>query len=193
MLFWVFSNDSTWVQSQVKSYQKLKKWYLMPPCLTLSIIRYGSRVKWSNPVKGVAPFPIHWCSSYWKWSLWVTLDYSHQLYFISNKHSCYFNNCSYWSQQSPMLKSFCITACYEYWLPDTQLRSKSLFTWFPCLYLVVKFAIQYLTECYVSNVATVSEPRCPDSNESTITRTLTLDERFTYIRDREFWKETTNV
>ena len=22
-----------------------KKWYLMPPCLTLSIIRYGSRVK----------------------------------------------------------------------------------------------------------------------------------------------------
>ena len=35
-----------------------KKWYLMPPCLTLSIIRYGSRVKWSNPGKGVAPSPI---------------------------------------------------------------------------------------------------------------------------------------
>ena len=32
-------------QSQVESYQRLKKWYLMPPCLTLSIIRYGSRVK----------------------------------------------------------------------------------------------------------------------------------------------------
>ena len=47
----------TWVQSQVESYQRLKKWYLMPPCLTLSIIRYGSRVKWSNPGKGVAPFP----------------------------------------------------------------------------------------------------------------------------------------
>ena len=26
----------------------------MPTCLTLSIIRYGSRVKWSNPGKGVA-------------------------------------------------------------------------------------------------------------------------------------------
>ena len=26
----------------------------MPPCLTLSIIRYGSRVKWNNPGKGVA-------------------------------------------------------------------------------------------------------------------------------------------
>ena len=40
-----------------ESYQRLKKWYLMPPCLTLSIIRYGSRVKWSNPGKGIAPSP----------------------------------------------------------------------------------------------------------------------------------------
>ena len=52
----------TWVQSQVESYQRLKKWYLMPPCLTLSIIRYGSRVKWSNPGKGVAPSPTPWYS-----------------------------------------------------------------------------------------------------------------------------------
>ena len=52
----------TWVRSQVESYQRLKKWYLMPPCLTLSIIRCGSRVKWSNPEKGVAPSPTHWCS-----------------------------------------------------------------------------------------------------------------------------------
>ena len=33
----------------------------MPPCLTLSIIRYGSRVKWSNRGKGVAPSPTPWC------------------------------------------------------------------------------------------------------------------------------------
>ena len=52
----------TWVESQVESYQRLKKCYLMPPCLTLSIIRYGSRVKWSNPGKGVAPSPTPWCS-----------------------------------------------------------------------------------------------------------------------------------
>ena len=52
----------TWVQSQVESYQRLKKWYFMPPCLALSIIRYGSRVKWSNPGKGVAPSPTPWCS-----------------------------------------------------------------------------------------------------------------------------------
>ena len=31
-------------QSQVVSYQKLKKWCLMPPFLTFSIIRYRSRV-----------------------------------------------------------------------------------------------------------------------------------------------------
>ena len=36
----------TGVQSQLESYQRLKKWYLMPPCLTLSVIRLGSRVKW---------------------------------------------------------------------------------------------------------------------------------------------------
>ena len=72
-----------WVQSQVESYQRLKKWYLMPPCLILSIIRYGSRVKWSNPGKGVVPSPTPWCSSYQKGSLWVTLDYGHQLYFFT--------------------------------------------------------------------------------------------------------------
>ena len=34
----VFANgQGTWVQSQVKSYQRLKKWYLMSPCLTLNI------------------------------------------------------------------------------------------------------------------------------------------------------------
>ena len=54
------------VQSQVESHQRLKKWYLIYPCLTLSIIRYVSRVKWSNPRKGVAPFPTLRCSSYLK-------------------------------------------------------------------------------------------------------------------------------
>ena len=52
----------TWVQSQVESYQRLKKWYLMPPYLTLSIKGYRSRVKWSNPEKGVASSPTPWCS-----------------------------------------------------------------------------------------------------------------------------------
>ena len=43
---------------------KTQKWHLMQPCLTLSIIRYGSRVKWSNPGNGVAPSPTPRCSSY---------------------------------------------------------------------------------------------------------------------------------
>ena len=48
----------TRVQYQAASYQRLKKWYLIPPCLTLSNIRYVSRVKWSNPGKGVVLSPI---------------------------------------------------------------------------------------------------------------------------------------
>ena len=38
----------------------------MSPYLTLGFIRYVSRVKWSTPEKGVAPFSTPQCSSYWK-------------------------------------------------------------------------------------------------------------------------------
>ena len=48
----------------------MKKWYLIPPCLTLSNIRYVSRVRWSNPGKEVAPTPTPRCSSYWKGAFW---------------------------------------------------------------------------------------------------------------------------
>ena len=57
-------------------------WYLMLPCLILGIIRYGLKVKWSNSGKGVALYPIPWCSSYPKGSLRVTLDYGRHLYFL---------------------------------------------------------------------------------------------------------------
>ena len=46
-------------------------------------IRYVSRVKWSNPGKGVAPSHTLWCSSYWKRSLLIALDCSRQLYLIT--------------------------------------------------------------------------------------------------------------
>ena len=42
--------QETGVQSQVESYQRLKKWYWMPPCLTLNIIRYISSV--SGAIQG---------------------------------------------------------------------------------------------------------------------------------------------
>ena len=54
----------------------------MPRCLTLSNIKYVSRIKWSNPGKGVVPSPTPQCSSYWKGSLLVTLDYGRQLYLL---------------------------------------------------------------------------------------------------------------
>ena len=43
----------------------------MPPCLTLGIIRYESRVEWSNPAKGVIP-RYH---GYWQGCLGVGHDY----------------------------------------------------------------------------------------------------------------------
>ena len=65
-------------------YQKLKKWYLIIPCLTLSNIRYVSWVKWSNPRKRVAPSPTPRWNSYWKGSLLVAFDYGRQLYLLSS-------------------------------------------------------------------------------------------------------------
>ena len=52
------------------------------PGLTLSIIRYVSRVKWRNPGKGVVPSLTPRHSSYWKESLCVNLDYGCQLYLL---------------------------------------------------------------------------------------------------------------
>ena len=69
--------QETGVQSQFMSYQRLKNdtWC----CLAFSIIRCVSRVKWTNPGKEVVPSPTPWCSSFWKGSLQVTLNYSSQL------------------------------------------------------------------------------------------------------------------
>ena len=69
-----------WRKTQVGSYQRLEKWYLIPLSLTLV-----SRVEWSNPGKVVAPSPTRRCSSHWEGSLQVTLDYSRQLYFMMQK------------------------------------------------------------------------------------------------------------
>ena len=89
----------TRVLSQLKLYQRLKKCYLMPPCLIFSIINYWSRVNGATQVSKtllsiladlnsavvwiVSIFPLIyscsstlWCSSYWKESLRVALYYS---------------------------------------------------------------------------------------------------------------------
>ena len=72
----VFTNGSgDWGSISGQVIPKTQKWYGIPPCLTLDILRYVSRVKWSNPGKGAAHSPTPWCSSYWKGSLRVTLNY----------------------------------------------------------------------------------------------------------------------
>ena len=60
---------------------KTLKMVLDTSFLTLSDIRYVSRVKWSNPGEGVAPSPTPRCNSYWKGSLLVTLDNCRQQLF----------------------------------------------------------------------------------------------------------------
>ena len=52
----------------------------------LSTQHYNVRIKdkWSNPENGVAPYPTPRCSSYWKGSFQVTLDYGRQFYLLIN-------------------------------------------------------------------------------------------------------------
>ena len=63
---------------------------MIPPCLILSIIRYRSRVNWSNPGKGVVPSLTPQCSIYWKGSLFVALDYGCQLYILLDGQYWYY-------------------------------------------------------------------------------------------------------
>ena len=82
---------------------KTQKWYLMPPCLILSIIRNGSRVKRSNPGRGVVPSTTPRCSSHWKGSLRFSLEYGRQLILI------YIG----WQQLAKFLLSFAFCASFE--------------------------------------------------------------------------------
>ena len=111
----------TWVQSQVTSYQRLLKWYLIPPCLTLSNIRYLSRVTWNNPGKGVAPFPTPWCSSYWKRCLLVTLDNGHQL-FIENIWMLPFPYLPIPSLGQDMTQGQFLSGVYQVWIQSFTSR-----------------------------------------------------------------------
>ena len=85
----------TWVQ-----------WYLIPPCLTLSNIRYVSRVKGRNPGKWVAPSATPRGSSYWKGSLRVALDYGRQLYLLALYPSTFIQ-----PPPTPLLSLWIIVAC----------------------------------------------------------------------------------
>ena len=71
----------SWVQSQVESYQRLKKMVLDASLLNTQHYKVRIKGKVEQSREGVAPSPTHWCSSYQKGSLQATLDYGRQLYF----------------------------------------------------------------------------------------------------------------
>ena len=72
----------TWVQSQVESYQRPKKMVLDASLLNTQHYKVRIKGKVEQSREGVAPSPTHWCSSYRKGSLRVTLDYGRQLYLL---------------------------------------------------------------------------------------------------------------
>ena len=79
----VFANGpGDLVQSQVESYQRLKKMVLDASLLNTQHYKVRIKGKVEQSREGVAPSPTHWCSSYRKGSLRVTLDYGRQLIYI---------------------------------------------------------------------------------------------------------------
>ena len=72
----------TRVQSQVESYQRLKKMALDASLLNTQHYKVWIKGKVEQPREGVAPSHTPWCSSYRKGSLRVTLDYGRQLYLL---------------------------------------------------------------------------------------------------------------
>ena len=77
----------TWVQSQVESYQRLKKMVLDAPLLNTQNYKVWIKGKVELSRKGVAPCPTPLCSSYRKGNLRVNLDYGRQFYLLITKKS----------------------------------------------------------------------------------------------------------
>ena len=74
----------TGVQSQVKLYQRLKKMVLDAFLLNTQHYKVWIKGKVEQSRERSSAFPTPRCSSYWKGSLRVALDYGHQLYFFFN-------------------------------------------------------------------------------------------------------------
>ena len=82
-------------------------------------VRIKGKVEQSR--EGVAPSPTHWCSSYRKGSLRVTLDYGRQLYLLMLYLGCQ-NLCSvinflvFWS--------ICLTSSFVYFKKDPEYPTR---------------------------------------------------------------------
>ena len=165
----------TGAPSQVESYQRFKKWYLIPPCLTLSIIRYVSRIKWSNPGKGVALSFTYQCSSYWKGSFQVTLNNGRQIYFYTDPMAS-------WVECLPMAQ-------------ETRVRSQvesyqRLKKWYLTILYLIFSIIRYVSRIKWRNPggggAPTPTPRCSSYWKGSLQVTLDYSyQLYIYERERE--------
>ena len=87
-------------------------------------------VKWNNPGEGVAPTPTPRCSSYWKGSLRVTLDYSRQLNFFY----------SYMPSWSGIFKFGTFFQCFS-------SKSRCIFALGPFFMLIIRSAFLLCSLC----------------------------------------------
>ena len=116
----------------------------MLPCLILSIIRWGSRVKWNNLGKGG-------CSSKWKRSLRVTLDYGQQLYLyfviwvMVKRESFVCNYFGFWKQLS-------LTVI---WGEAKEITSPNILPFF-LLVVLVSYAFKFFWVYQTNNFSTAS-------------------------------------
>ena len=114
----------------------------MRPCLILSIIRYISRIKWSNTGKGVAPSPTPWCSNYRKGSLQVTFDYGRKIYLLFYSYN---NHCLQYISQG-----FSIDNLIEYFCKNANENSSNcvrlctpIYTWIhPYVYVLIPWLLE---------------------------------------------------
>ena len=78
---WVFANgQGDWGSIPARVLPKTQKMVRDSSLLNPQHCKVQMNDKWSNPWKGEAPSPTPRCSSYWKGSLRVTLDYSRYIF-----------------------------------------------------------------------------------------------------------------
>ena len=101
---------------------------------------YISRVKWSNPKKGVASSFTPWCWSYWKGNLLVTFDNGCQLFFF-----LFFNHTSSLLQTTTTMTE---TKCEEIRYPrnfQKLLLYNQQYYWFVFIYSLLIYLTLFIS------------------------------------------------
>ena len=156
--------QETRVRSLVESYKRLKKWYLMPPCLALTIIKYVSRVKWSNPGKGVAPSPTPRCCSYLKRELsgYSRLRNIRFQMFVSNTKT-YLTHQHYQLQTFWLIVDLGVIAMKEYFTllpsPEVYSHQRTQKSW--PVYSYLNFRIFFVLASNIEQLLSVTPNKTP--------------------------------